>query len=187
MAQASIGTQRAAGDSKRGLDHMFQPGLGKEEHVRRAREAANPFDGPAVADPDLVFAATVIATFGPQAKHWREMQFRAFRSMSRAMQPLSRVIQKERPLSVAKVAGGRDAATMAGCTALLRWPDRRQPEGYVRGFPIIGDISSSQVFRQLQGGEDSEIEVNFFGQPAVRAVQEAEAAPPPKDAEAILA
>ena len=51
------------------------------------------------------------------------------------------------------------------------------------GFPIIADNSSSRVFRQLQGGEDSEIEVNFFGQPAVQAVQDAEAAPPPKDAQ----
>eukprot|EP00972_Heterocapsa_arctica_P057505 8484109-Heterocapsa_arctica.AAC.1 len=34
QAWAHLGIQRATGNSKRGLDHLLQPGLGKEEHVR---------------------------------------------------------------------------------------------------------------------------------------------------------
>ena len=41
-AQASLGSQRAAGDSKRGLDHLLPPGLGKDAHIQRALAAENP-------------------------------------------------------------------------------------------------------------------------------------------------
>ena len=43
---ASLGMQRAAGNSKRGLDHLIKPGMGKDRHVLLATRARNPLSPP---------------------------------------------------------------------------------------------------------------------------------------------
>ena len=50
---ARLGSQRAAGDSKHGLDHMLPPGLGREEHVKQALAQGNPFGQDMPLDLDL--------------------------------------------------------------------------------------------------------------------------------------
>ena len=63
LAQAALGSQRSAGDSKKGLDHMLTPGLGKERHIVEATKANNPFEVKQPMDLDLAYAAEALATF----------------------------------------------------------------------------------------------------------------------------
>ena len=68
---ASFGVQRSSGDSKRGLDHLIEPGLGPDRHIRRAERLPNPFNQGAVTDSDTRWAAKVSANLGPSVQQHR--------------------------------------------------------------------------------------------------------------------
>ena len=55
LVAASLGCQRFAGNARQGLDHILPPGLGKSEHLRRAKEIASPFSLADVCDNDIRF------------------------------------------------------------------------------------------------------------------------------------
>ena len=186
---AATGRQRAAGDSKMGLDHILPPGLGPSDHFAEAIRLRSPFQPGGTADDDLVFAAMGIAVWGPQIKIWRQIQHAAMQSAKAAMSELSDVIEANLEPSVAKAAAKKRPAHMAFLSASLRWPDLTQAAGYVQGFPIIGEIPSSGLFRQLQPSGQRELETvleeGFFGQAAITAIDQLEARQPSQDAEAI--
>ena len=88
LAQAALGSQKAAGDSKKGLDHMLEPGLGKERHIQRATAAANPFEVKQPTDLDLAFAAEALAIFGPGIATWRAQEREGLSKAFSAIAPL---------------------------------------------------------------------------------------------------
>ena len=65
QAWAFLGMQRAAGHSKRGLDHLLRPGLGREGHMKEALALPSPYRPGTTTDPDLRYAAYTMATWGP--------------------------------------------------------------------------------------------------------------------------
>ena len=49
--------QRSAGDTKRGMDQLLPPGLGKEQHIRTSMDLQTLFSQRSPMDPDLELAA----------------------------------------------------------------------------------------------------------------------------------
>jgi hypothetical protein len=184
---ASLGRQRAPGDSKRGLDHLLPPGLGPEAHWKEACTLDSPFRLDQAIDKDLVFAAKAIATFGPAIRHWREEQHAVMISVTRVLAPISELIESRLDPVVARAASKKRPAHMAFLASCLRWPDLTQAKLYITGFPIIGEIDSSHVFRQFSAPNAPEpnIEEDFFGEEAARAVDAIMANAEPKNAKEI--
>jgi hypothetical protein len=180
----TAGMQRYPGDSRRGLDHLLPPGLGPEEHMRRARALESPFRPGIGADDDTGFAARALAIFGPRLLKWRLLQLAAFRRCVLALEPLALSLRGSQPESVNKVASNKNPAVMAFLAVLLRWPDVTQAQQYVLGFPIWGNIGACGVLRDLPPKTTSTDAVESFldSSEAAAAVRLQAAAPPPRDA-----
>ena len=169
QAWAYLGMQRAAGNSHRGLDHLLQPGLGKEGHMEQAMALPSPYKPGTVTDPDLRYAAFTMAVWGPFIEQWREQQMQLLLKLGEAVRPMTEALRRRMPETVRRVAAKKDPAMVALITILLRWPDRRLAVEYVEGHQIVGHIESSGVFRSRGGREISEEELKsgFMGQEAV--------------------
>ncbi len=169
QAWAYLGMQRAAGNSHRGLDHLLQPGLGKERHMEAALALPSPYKPGTCTDPDLRFAACTVAVWGPHLSQWREHQMTLLLRVVEALRPMTNALRRMMPESVRRVAAKKNPAVIALITILLRWPDRQLAVEYVRGHHIVGHIESSGVFRARAGREISEDELTqgFLGQEAV--------------------
>ena len=181
LAVAAQGLQRAAGGSSKGIDHLLQPGLGKERHIEQATALFSPFDVEAPLDLDLDFAILAVATFGPQVQAWRTRHMDILRQVLVILKPVQTFLATRRVPTAQAVAGERHVALMAFFTALLRWPDRDQPIAYLKGFRVIGDIPETGIFRQITGIQVDSIDEDFFGQAAEEAISDLLASKPPQD------
>ena len=177
---ARLGSQRAPGDSKHGLDHLLPPGLGRSEHIAQAKLQPNPFGQDLPLDLDLQFAVQAIVRWGTHLDVWRSYQRRALIRTLAAIQPLSDALHQHRSSTSLAVAAQRNIAGLAVLTAVLRWPDRMQAMGYLQGFEVVGDIQTSRFFRPIP---TAPLNHEFFGQPAIDVVTRALQAPEPKYAE----
>ena len=137
LALASTGYQRAPGDSKRGLDHLLPPGLGKEEHVAQACDVPHPFSTPSPMDTDLKFVMHTAQVFGEDLPLWRSHQTKVWDSLVQALEPLYTVCHQKRAPDARSVAATKNPAVMAYLTTILRWPDREQARQYVVGFDLV--------------------------------------------------
>ncbi|CAK0807283.1 unnamed protein product, partial [Prorocentrum cordatum] len=175
---------------------LFQlaPGLraASPSHLACAGEVAlahkvigTPFDVSGAMGADLEFGAALRSIFGPRAQNWRDLQQSAMHRALMALEPVRAAPANKRSAAAQAVARDRDAAGIAFLTALLRWPDRSQAMGYLHGFPVIGDIEASGVFRPLGPQPTKHLDEVFFGQAAVAAVADLRCGPPPRDAEEI--
>ena len=185
---ASLGSQRFPGDSRRGLDHLLQPGLGKERHIREALRMDSPFRPGQAIDDDVAFCARALALLGPFLPEWRRKQERSLARLARALKPITSDLRAFMSQEVRGVAGGKDPATMAALTTLLRWPDREQARHFVEGFQVLGDVPSAGVFRQLPTPDEDlpSLEDSFWGRPAEEALVQLYRTKPPKDHQEIL-
>ena len=181
---AYLGMQRAPGTSSRGLDHLLQPGLGREEHMKRAIELPSPYSPGATHDPDVRFAARAMVLFGPHIQGWREEQLKRFHEMKEALRPLTEALRRRMPATVKKVAKDKDPATIAALVVLMRWPDRDLAAEYVVGHNTVGHITTSGVFRPVKNEEitNTALAEGFLGRPAVDFVTALMSRPPRKDA-----
>ena len=93
---AAAGLQRFAGDSKRGLDHLLEPGLGKEEHMRQALLLSSPFKPSVESDDDTTFAVKALALLGPYLGTWRRQQVSAFKKCVRAVKGVAMALAQRR-------------------------------------------------------------------------------------------
>ena len=184
---ASLGMQRYPGNSRRGLDHLVMPGLGKTGHLNAVSEMSSPFRPGQAVDDDVAFCSRALAILGPHLPHWRRRQERRFRRLARALAPVSMEIEANLTPRIKAVAAGKRPAVIAACVALLRWPDREQAHAYIHGFQVLGDIPSAHVFRQLGTMDDGDaLMEDFWGQDAESAVHELLASRPPGQAEEIF-
>ena len=179
---ARLGAQRAAGDSKHGLDHLLSPGLGKEEHIKQAQNQGNPFGQDMPLDADLRYAIEAMVRWGVHLSRWRDVQRHALLACLTAMQPLHQALDSFRSETSKAVAAIRDIAGIAFLTAIMRWPDHAQARGYLEGFEVVGNIATSRIFRPIAA---SNLDETFFGTPAIEEVREALQAQPPLHADAI--
>ena len=186
LAWAAHGRQRAAAHSKFGLDHLLEPGLGKEQHIAQARGLDSPYDVETPHDMDIKFALYAFRVWGRHLQAWRNVQAAKFWQVARLLQDLQPFITKHRVASAVAVASTRQVALMAFATALMRWPDRQQAIKYVHGFEILGEISSSSIFREVPGVKLDDIDSKFFGEPARAAVADLLQSGPPRDADLIF-
>ena len=183
QAWAYMGMQRAAGHSKRGLDHLLQPGLGREKHMEQALALPSPYKPGATVDPDLRFAALTMAIWGPYITPWRKQQENMLLLAAEAVRPLTEALRRLMPPTVARVAGKKNPAMIALTTVLMRWPDRNLACEYVEGHSIVGHIQTSGVFRARSGKEISKDELanGFLGDQAITFIDRMIARQPRKD------
>ena len=181
LASAATGQQRAAGNSGKGIDMLLQPGLGKEKHMAQARRLPSPFSADMPLDRDLAFALKAIAVFQDRVGVWREVRLRALRALLQIFDPVQHHVTEQLVTTARAVASARHVVLMSFLTAVLKWPDRSQPMEYVRGFRVMGEIGETDVFRKVQAENVEGIETNFFGPPAVAALQELLSKKPSED------
>ena len=81
------------------------------------------------------------------------------------------------------MAALKSPALSAFLTYTLKWPDLTHPRCYALGFPIIGEIPSSDTFRPITPSPSPAHNfANFFGVPAVEAVDTIENSAVPRQA-----
>ena len=80
------------------------------------------------------------------------------RTIARALAPLEEALASHRVESACRVASQKKPAFAACVTALLRWPDVAQPQQFLLGYPIIGDLDHSGVFRFVNPKEAKDVD-----------------------------
>ena len=142
---AGLTGQRYASNSAKGLDHLLQPGLGKEAHIAAALKLPSPFDPRPWPEPDVEFVVQAVATWQQVLPRWAEKLRHVLLTVARAVQPLEDTLKPFRCQSARKVAAGKKPAFLATMVALLRWPDKMLARAWVLGFEIVGDLAHSGV------------------------------------------
>ena len=179
LAMAGCGVQRAPGDSMHGLGRLLPPGLGRRQRVDQASGMPSPFTQQMPMDEDLHFVAEMMVVFDPRAHVWRERQRGSLRRIMEAIGPVRASLQPRRSGASLAAAADRDVAGIAFFTAALRWSDRSQAEGYLKGFKVFGEIESSRIFREVR---QPALTGSYYGQAAMEEVRSILAPRPPKEA-----
>jgi hypothetical protein len=178
-SMASLGKQRAAGVSSRGLDHMFPPGLGPAEHMKRSLQEPSPIALSFTLDEDLSFAIYALEVWGPYLSAWRNEQMSHLEHLHRSLAQVDSQLVALMDPYVHQVAKDRFPAGIAANVVLLRWPDRQLPRCFVEGFAVIGEVPESSVFKRLPDKPVlHDIYKDFFGAPAVKFVNSLERSKP---------
>jgi hypothetical protein len=179
--KAVLSEQRGSSISKKGMFALVAPGHGKDVHMANARRLSSPFDLEVAIDDDLWFAAICVATYGPHIRIFRNAQSKAFQRVCRNLQGLDLILKKVMHADVARVAATKSPAVMGLMTILMRWPDRTQPVLFVKGFPMVGHMTTSQVFRSRPsptGDINHDPMKDFLGPRAAAWVDDLEDSPP---------
>ena len=106
--------------------------------------------------------------------------------MAKSLQPLEAALQRYKGVAAVRVAGSKQPGFLAFLTAMLRWPDREQPSQFILGYPIVGDISPSGIFRSVTCKDQLQPE-EWLGPAAEEAIKRLERSGPPRFHEDILA
>ena len=182
MHAASIGSQRATSQSTRGLHPLLPPGLGMESHMFEARKLSGALDGDPCLDDDLWFAATEMAIFGPHHNQRREYVLQQWKAVKEALSDIDSFLISRQPTAVHQIAQNAAPALVAAATALARWPDHTQGQRYVYGFPIVGPIEDTGVFRKLpEVQSEQEAQQELLGDYARECVQKIMKAEPSEE------
>jgi len=99
-------------------------------------------------DDDLWFAAKEMVIFGPHHNQRREYILNQWQFVKEALSEIDAYLISLQHDEVNQVADS-SPTLVAAATALVRWPDRTQGQRYVFGFPIVGAIEDTGVFRKL--------------------------------------
>ena len=146
---ASNSGQRYSSEESRGLDFLLPPGLGKSGHVIALSELSSPFSAKRWPDDDVFFVAYTVAVWQDGLPLLAAHQRHCLKCISRALTPLRQWLCGARCDSAQRVAASKDVAFLACMTALLRWPDREQAISFIEGFPIVGEIPRTGIFREI--------------------------------------
>jgi hypothetical protein len=175
---AGLSGQRYPGSSTKGLDHLIEPGVGKEEHIRRARGLPSPFRTRFWPERDVDFVLYAVQTWGPFLPAYANRLRRLLVLSARAVEPLEIALARFRSLSARRVASQKRPGFVAFLTAILRWPDRAQPLSLLRGYPIVGDQAASGVFRFVTPKTAAD-PADWLGPAAIEAIDRLERSGPP--------
>ena len=151
-AETSVahGVQRGCGASKFALPPLHPRGLSKEGHIAASAKTPSPFQVETPLDSDLHFACCAMATLGPVLLTWRKQQLQHLRKLAAVLQPWEKECVRAMQPCVWKVASTKKPVFLLACALLLRWPDEMNPIRYVLGFPIVGNIEATGLFRPLE-------------------------------------
>ena len=180
--------QRYSSEHAKGLDHLLPPGLGKAEHMRQALSLPSPFVAAPWPDDDVQFVAYTIAVWRDELPVLAQRQRHVLQTLQKSVEPLRCALHKLLCPSALKVSASKNAAFVALLTALLRWPDHGQAACFVHGFPIVGDVAFSGVFRLVDSGKEEAPESieEWLLRDGQSAVDSLLRSPPPRCADEIL-
>ena len=142
--------QRHPADSSKGLDHVLPPGLGKRGHVAAAADLPSPFQAQDWPELDVCFVVDAICRWRATLPAYAAKLRHVLQTVSTALAPLEEVLTRWRVASAARVASSKQPGFVALMTLLLRWPDRSQANCLIRGYPIVGEIEPTGVFRSVE-------------------------------------
>ena len=182
---AGLSGQRYASSSSKGLDHLLPPGLGPERHMAAALQQPSPFRPQKWPEPDVEFVVNTLAIWQDHLPGLASRQRDILRSVTTAISPLELYLQRFRCSSAKHVATENRPAFVSCLTALLRWPDTEQGRHLLLGYPIVGEVAPSGVFREVTQTDKCQVD-SWLGDPAAEAVDALVRSKPPKHADAIL-
>ncbi len=182
---AGLTGQRYAGDTNQGLDHLLPPGLGPEAHVAAARLLPSPFQAKPWPEQDVTFVLKCICVWRQHLPGYANVMRRRLRAVATALGPLELHLDSWRCRSSKKVAASKRPGFVAALSALLRWPDTHLAAHLVEGFPIIGAIEASGLFRPVAPQPTVDM-ADWLGDAAEQAVAVLVQSRPPRFSEDIL-
>ena len=182
---SGLSGQRYPSSSSRGLDHLLQPGLGMETHMAQARALPSPFAAKPWPEADVCFVVEAILAWQiyliPRALEQR----RILQTVATAVAPLETWLASVRSPSANLVATTKMPAFCAVMAIILRWPDLNLGAALVEGFPIVGTLANSGVFRHVTPSAAPDVS-EWLGPPAEDAIQKIITSGPPRYHEDIL-
>lgn len=166
---AGLTGQRYPSSSSRGLDHLLPPGLGMDQHIHDALELPSPFAAKAWPEVDIQFVVDYVLIWQqwiiPRAAEQRKI----LASVATAVQPLEAWLDTQRSASSQQVASSKKPGFCAIMAILLHWPDLCLGEEIVQGFPIVGTLAQSGVFRHVSSSAPPDWE-SWLGEAAEHAI-----------------
>ena len=127
----------------------------KEKHMREAANARPPSRverAGYACRPDTVAAILQCAKLGARLAGWREQQTQTLNKVRKMLEPLNETLRKAQPSppNVHAVAGDVNLALLCALVDALDWPDRMMPLNFAKGFPSVGCIPDSGVYRPIE-------------------------------------
>ena len=178
--------QRYPSSSSRGLDHLLPAGLGMTDHVDQAKALPSPFAAKPWPEDDVGFVVEAIAVWQHFLVSRAAEQRHILKTLALALSPLENWLAGTRSASATLVAASKRPAFCAVMAILLRWPDLSLGSSLVRGFPIVGVLANSGVFRHVTPDVAPSLE-NWLGPAAEQAIHSILTSGPPRYHEDILA
>ena len=123
--------------------------------MQQALDLASPFKASHWPDDDVQFVAYTIAVWRDELPVLTQRQRHALQTLHKAVEPVHCALQKLLCPSALRVSASKNPAFVALLTAILRWPDHGQVECFVHGFPIVGEVAFSGVFRPVGASDDT--------------------------------
>jgi len=182
---AGLSGQRHPTDSAKGLDHLLPPGLGKEGHIEQALQLPSPFRAGAWPELDVQFTLEAICTWREALPRHASVLRHILTTVATALQPLEAALDSWRVESAHRVASSKRPGFVAALTVLLHWPDIFQAQCLVRGYPIVGAIEPTGLFRPIPPREIATLDDWLLH--ADEVIDALVHSKPPKEAEDILA
>ena len=145
--------QRHAADSSKGLDHLLVPGLGKLGHMEASSQLPSPFQPTDWPEQDVMFVVDAICVWRQYLPAYASRLRQVLKSVALALSPVEDALAQWRSESARRVAATKRPAFIAALTILLRWPDLTQGQCLVTGYPIVGEIAPSGLFRPIAAKE----------------------------------
>ena len=135
---------------------------GMRLHFNRAKRLGFPLDSrlrAAGLSPPLHCAIRVSASLGQNLERVRDALIADMVADANRLRPISHKINRLMPPTVHRIAAGVNTAFMIALIDALEWPDHQLAERFVFGFPIVGEIPDSGVFRRIVAAySDADIE-----------------------------
>lgn len=181
---SGLSGQRYPTDSSKGLDHLLPPGLGKRGHMNASAELPSPFQPTEWPEFDVVYVVDAICRWQTALPAYTAKLRHLLTTVARAVRPLEEALTVWRVESSRRVAADKRPGFLAAMTILLRWPDVYQAQNLVRGYPIVGHIAATGVFRTVEPRDIQALDDWLEQADAV--VDALVRARPPKHAEDIL-
>jgi hypothetical protein len=99
---------------------------------------------------DIQRAVTFSVRRGPSLASFRETVISTVHAVASDLRPLSATLNSLMPPSVSWIAGKVNTVFIAALIDALEWLDTGLVEGFVFGFPVVGFIQDSGVFRPIE-------------------------------------
>ena len=126
--------------------------LGKREFAELAQQRPSPF---AEADkalsnllpPDLIAAIDRVAALGHNIVQDRAERTKRIKTIVSMLRPLRAALDSLKSDEARAISSEFNVAFSAACISAMQWPDVRLPLFMLTGFPVVGDIPDSMVYR----------------------------------------